>query len=78
MSVYCYAHVLNLCLADVSSADKAIRNMSGVLNKLHTLIQGSSKMHSVSENIPKKQEIFVSGSRSITSSHSLTQNGTAV
>lgn len=66
MYVHCYAHVLNLCLVDVSSAVIAVRNMFGVLNKLHTFIEASSKRHSVFENIQKNQENLASRSRSTT------------
>ena len=60
MYVHCYAHVLNLCLVDVSSAVTAVRNMFGVLDKLHTFIEASSKRHSVFENIQKNQENIAS------------------
>ena len=54
MYIHCYAHVLNLCIVDVSSEVMAVRNMFGVLNKLYTFIDASSKRHSVFERIQKE------------------------
>lgn len=52
--VHCYAHILNLCLIDLTKQVKQIRNMFGVLNSLHNFIGSSSKRNSVFESTRKK------------------------
>lgn len=51
--VHWYAHILNLCLIDLTKQVKQIRNMFGVLNSLHNLISASSKIYSVFEYMTK-------------------------
>jgi len=49
--VHCYAHILNLCLVDLTKQVKQIRNMFGVLNTLHNFIGASSKRFSIFESM---------------------------
>lgn len=44
--VHCYAHILNLCLVDLTKQVKQIRNIFGVFNTLHNFIGASSKRFS--------------------------------
>ncbi|CAI6354019.1 unnamed protein product [Macrosiphum euphorbiae] len=55
--VHCYAHVLNLCVVDVSGKVVPIRNMFGILNKIYTFIGASSKRHSIFERIQKESNL---------------------
>jgi len=49
--VHCYAHILNLCLVDLTKQVKQVRNMFGVLNTLHNFIGASSKRFSIFESM---------------------------
>lgn len=55
--VHCYAHVLNLCVVDVSGKVVPIRNMFGTLNKIYTFIGASSKRHSIFEKIQNESNL---------------------
>jgi hypothetical protein len=54
--VHCCAHVLNLCVVDVSGEVVGVRNMFGVLSRSHSFIEAPSKRHAVFESIQKKSE----------------------
>jgi hypothetical protein len=49
--VHCYAHILNLCFVDSTKQIKQIRNIFGVLNKLHNFNGASSKRFSIFESM---------------------------
>ncbi|CAF0940276.1 unnamed protein product [Adineta steineri] len=55
--VHCNGHVLNLCLVDVSEANKHIRNNFGIVKCLYNFIEGSPKRHKVFEDLQKESGI---------------------
>lgn len=48
--VHCYAHILNLCLVDLTKQVSFVRNMFGAMQSLHNFIHASSKRHAVFES----------------------------
>lgn len=49
--VHCYAHILNLCLVDLSKQLSFVRNTFGTLQKLYSFMGASSKRNSIFEKI---------------------------
>ncbi|KAF0713428.1 Uncharacterized protein FWK35_00030863, partial [Aphis craccivora] len=49
--VHCYAHILNLCLVDLSKQSSFVRNTFGTLQTLYSFMGASSKRNSVFEKI---------------------------
>ncbi|XP_060865885.1 zinc finger MYM-type protein 1-like [Metopolophium dirhodum] len=49
--VHCYAHILNLCLVDLSKVIPHVRNTFGTLQSLYSFIGASSKRYSIFEQI---------------------------
>lgn len=49
--VHCYAHILNLCLVDLSKVISHVRNTFGILQSLYSFIGASSKRCSIFEQI---------------------------
>ncbi|XP_060855528.1 zinc finger MYM-type protein 1-like [Metopolophium dirhodum] len=45
--VHCYAHILNLCLVDLSKVIPHVRNTFGTLQSLYSFIGASSKRYSI-------------------------------
>jgi len=58
--VHCYAHILNLCLADVSKQSSFVRNTFGTLQTFYSFMSASSKRNSVFEKILSTSSINVS------------------
>lgn len=52
--VHCNAHILNLCLADLSKQVSHVRNVFGTLSALHNFINASSKRQAVFDNMHLK------------------------
>ncbi|KAE9536184.1 hypothetical protein AGLY_007407 [Aphis glycines] len=52
--VHCNAHILNLCLVDLSKQISHVRNVFGTLSTLHNFIKASSKRQAVFDNIRSK------------------------
>jgi len=47
--VHCYAHVLNLCLVNLSKQVACVKNIFGTLQSLHNFIKVSSKHNTIYE-----------------------------
>lgn len=58
--VHCYAHILNLCLVDLSKQSSFVRNTFGTLQTLYSFMGASSKRNSVFEKILSTSSINVS------------------
>ncbi|XP_022168058.1 zinc finger MYM-type protein 1-like [Myzus persicae] len=52
--VHCNAHILNLCLVDLSKQISHVRNVFGTLSTLHNFINASSKRQAVFDNMRSK------------------------
>ncbi|XP_022161888.1 zinc finger MYM-type protein 1-like [Myzus persicae] len=52
--VHCNAHILNLCLVDLSKQISHVRNVFGTLSNLHNFIKASSKRQAVFDNMRSK------------------------
>ncbi|KAL4120834.1 hypothetical protein QTP88_013452 [Uroleucon formosanum] len=52
--VHCNAHILNLCLLDLSKQISHVRNVFGTLSTLHNFINASSKRQAVFDNMRSK------------------------
>ncbi|XP_008181768.1 zinc finger MYM-type protein 1-like [Acyrthosiphon pisum] len=49
--VHCYAHILNLCLVDLSKQVSYVRNTFGTLQSLYSFVGASSKRNAVFESV---------------------------
>lgn len=49
--VHCHAHILNLCLIDVTKQVACVRNIFGTLQSLYDFIKASSKRNEIYENM---------------------------
>lgn len=58
--VHCYAHILNLCLVDLSKQSSFVRNTFGTLQTLYSFMGTSSKRNSVFEKILSTSSINLS------------------
>lgn len=52
--VHCYAHILNLCLVDLTKQVACVRNIFGTLQSLYNFIKASSKRNAIYESIWSK------------------------
>lgn len=62
--VYCYAHILNLCLVDLTKQVACVRNIFGTLQSLNNYIKASSKRNAIYESI-WSQSSKVNGPKSL-------------
>lgn len=49
--VHCHAHILNLCLVDLTKQVACVRNIFGTLQSLYNFIKASSKRNEIYENM---------------------------
>jgi len=49
--VHCHAHILNLCLVDLTKQVPCVRNIFGTLQSLYNFIKSSSKRNEIYENM---------------------------